>query len=164
MPDLKQTLLQELRDSAESDFSSGRRSNLWHTTLSIGVILSSLIATAAAATEWYRSILAFLAALPAAFATAEKTFQPRKLSQWYFQRSTLTDTLATELAYDAHPDLSSYATRFAQIQRDMESLWKQIGEDAVPTTAAEQKKIRQKADAKKQKRTFSSQQQDDDHG
>jgi hypothetical protein len=143
MAEGRQTLLDDLEGRSDDAFASGRTNNLWHIWLSILTILASLFATVlAAADELPRVVLAASAALPAAFAAAQKTFQPRRLAQWYFLKSARIGAIWTELSFDDAPDMKAYAKRLGEVELDMEKLWKDIGEDTVPPALTEQRKAR----------------------
>ena len=123
-------LLKDLEDDAAEYFDGGRFNNIVDISLTIGAILTSLIAAAVAAADVLRWIHVAVAALPAACTSIQKVVEVKARSNWYFTYSTRLGVLAATLRYTQNPDPEDFAKRRAAIDLEMEQAWSQLGRGA----------------------------------
>jgi len=149
----RQELVEELEADGESYFSSGVMNNIIDLSLIVLTVLASLAATVLAATESVpKSIVAGIAALPAAATSLQRIIGIRERSNWYFLHAANVRALATELKYASAPNLDEFSKKRGELEVEMEKQWLEIGHSG----AASGRKPRARRTAQKRERTQGS--------
>jgi hypothetical protein len=120
-------LLDEFYTDEESCFNSGRLNNITDIGLSIVAVLGSLAATILVSTHIETTVVASVAAVPAACTTLQRIVDFRGRSLWYFHHSANIKALAVSLKYAATPDLEHFASLRAELEIEGDKRWSQIG-------------------------------------
>jgi hypothetical protein len=136
----REDLLRELDTDGNDYFSSGRWNNLSDIALSIGAIITSLIATVLASTHASPWLLALFAALPAACISAQRVIDPKGRAIWYFRHSARVRSLANSLKYADSPNVEAFAKRRGAVEEEMEQEWAHVGRPAATPTSRKRKK------------------------
>jgi hypothetical protein len=133
-------LMKEMEGDAEVYFDGGRFNNIVDICLTIGAILTSLIAAAVAAADVIRWVHVAVAALPAACTSIQKVIEVKARSNWYFTYSTRLGVLANTLRYTPNASPEDFARKRAAIDLEMEQAWSQLGRGAAKNAAKTRKK------------------------
>ena len=122
-----EVFLETLETDAAAYFDQGKFNNLTDVGLTIGTILTSLIAAVVGATDVIRWVRVGMASVPAAITAIQKVTEVRGRSNWYFTYAARLRALAVTLEFAASPQIEDFAKKRAAIDLDMERQWSQVG-------------------------------------
>ena len=122
-----QVFLETLGTDAAAYFDQGKRNNLTDISMTIGTIVSSLIAAVVGASDVVRWVRVGMASVPAAITAIQKVTEIRGRSNWYFTYAARLRALAVTLEFAASPQVEDFAKKRAAIDLDMERQWSKVG-------------------------------------